>query len=467
MFTIGTLTLDDDPYISISYDYSQSNNGRIVGGTKKIILTGTIIEDSTSALITTTNTIKDWFAQSNNRYIDNVTINNVTYPFIFVDNVSIDSEDWVSSISYTINLVAQIESSAVLPNNILNIAYTDYLTGLDITETLELQSDKQNTYYLTNSGLTTIENSITWDIKISVTCRRSSTNTAIQNAHNILSQILLTTPDREEFNEYKSWTMYLQTRSLDNNPVNGSLSFSCRAILIPIEITIPALINITSSTNHNYISNSHSRNVNISCNGLVPITWSSIIDLSSFCISGKFTNAKSALDTLISFYRDNNNFPGQDINPNNLSCNVTCDLTSNNVCYVPKNITVNKNLTEGKATATLEWASDGNNCSNGLSIEVEKTENLTDKSIVENSNFGIVYPIITNLNCNKAIVWSYNINVSSKYSCPQSNLANAAWSEYNDIKDTLTQPTWYEIKKSSQETNNSYSISFDFVKACP
>lgn len=48
MLTLGTLTLEDDPYVSISYEYSQSSNGRIIGGTKKITLTGSIIENSTS-----------------------------------------------------------------------------------------------------------------------------------------------------------------------------------------------------------------------------------------------------------------------------------------------------------------------------------------------------------------------------------------------------------------------------------
>lgn len=463
MLVLGTLTLDEDPYVSISYEYSQSSNGRIVGGTKKITLTGSIIEDSPSLLIDKSNEIKDWFAQSSNRYISGVTINNQTYDFVVVDNVSIDSEDWVYVVNYSITLVCQIEPNAVLPSNILNVTYADYLTGFDITETLELSADKQNSYYLTANGLKTIENSLTWNINMSVTCRRSDTNSAMQNAYNLLQQILITTPDRQEFNEYKAWTMYLHSRSLDSNPVAGSLSFSCRATLVPDEITIPALINIQSSANHNYISNTHSKNMNLTANGLVPITWTSIIDLSSFCISSKIHNAKSAIATLIDYYKNLDNFAGQDIDPTNPACSIACSLLSTNCYYKPQNISLNHALTDGRSTATIEWSSDNSSCSNGLSIETEITENNIDQSIVEQSNFWVVDPIITNLNCNKARTKSYNINVTSKYSCPQDDVETAAWNQYSAIN---LGDNWWEIRKTSQQNNNSYSISVDYIEAC-
>lgn len=467
MLTIGTLTLDDDPYVNVSYQYTQASNGRVIGGTKKITLTGTIIANNASDLIDESNTIKDWFAQSDNRYISSVTINNQLYSFIIVENVTIDSEDWVSSINYTIELIAQIEASAVLPSNILNLTYADHLTGLDITESMSFQADKQNTYYLTAGGFKSIEDSITWEMKMSVTCRRSALKTPIQNAYDILSNILISTPDRTEFNEYKDWNMYLQTRSLETNPVNGSLSFSCKITLIPDDIVHPAFINISSSTNHNYISNNHSRNVSLTSTGLIPIQWTSIIDLSEFCVSGKLANAQNAINILINWYRDLVNFPGTDIDPANPSCNIDCNLTSNNICYIPKTITVTKNATDGKISANIEWATDSDSCSNGLSIEVEKTENNIDQTIVENSNFWIVRPIVTNLNCNKARIWSYNISVSSKYSCPQENLITSALVEYNTIRNSLDPNVWFEIRKISQQNNNSYTLTVDYVEACP
>lgn len=466
MLTIGTLTLDDDPYVSISYQYNQSSNGRVIGGTKKITLTGTIIGNSASDLIDKSNEIKNWFSQSSNRYHDSVTINGQIYSFIVIDNISIDSDDWVHSFNYSIDLISQIESSAVLPSNILSLTYSDYLTSLDITETLSIQADKQNTYYLTANGLKTIENSVVWDMKISVTCRRSHTKTAIQNANDLLQNILITIPDRQEFNEYKTWNMYLQNRSLDSNPSNGSLSFSCKIILVPTEVSHPAFVGIQSTTNHNYINNTHSKNISLTANGLVDIGWSSIVDLPTFCITGKITNAENAINALINFYKDLDNFPGQDIDPTNPSCDTDCNVIGT-ICYLPSNITVNKNSTSGKITANIEWSTDSNSCSNGLSIEVEETINNIDQSIVENSNFWITSPIITNLNCNKARLLSYNITVNSKYNCSQDNVYAAAWDEYDQVKANLDLNSWYEIKKTSQQSNNSYSINAEFVEACP
>lgn len=463
MLTLGTLTLDSDPYISQSYEYSQSSNGKIVGGTKKITLTGSIVANSASILILKSNEITEWFSQQENRYLSGITIDNQTYEFLYVDNVSIDSDDWVTSVNYTINLVAQIENTYILPSNIVGITNQDYVSSFDITENLELSSDNQNSFYMTSTGLKTIENSVKWNITLSLSCRRTATKTAIQNAHELLTQILISTPDRAEFNEYKSWTLYLQSRSLNTNPVTGSLSFTCRAILFPDTLTIPAFINIQSSENHNHTNNSHNRNITLNSNGLVPINWSSIVDVSEFCLTSKINNAKTALNTLIDIYDDIAEFPGQSIDPTNPSCQTDCNVQDTNVCYRPKNITTTHNLTDGRSSATLEWSSENTSCSNGLSIEIEVTENLTDRSIVEQSNFTIAKPIIVDLNCNKAQTKQYNINVTSKYSCPQDNLRAEAEAALGGINPGNS---WYKIRHTTQQNNNSYTISVEYVKGC-
>lgn len=484
MLVLGTLTLDEDPYVSISYEYSQTSNGQIIGGTKKITLTGTIIENSTSALITKANEISDWFAQSDNRYINNVIINSQTYPFVLIDSVSVESEDWVSNITYTIVLVAQIEASAILPSNILSLEYNDYITSLDIAESMTLSADKSNTYIFVGANsnppagdpqLDTIEESLTWEMKISLTCRRSSSSSAIQNAHNILNEILITTPDRAEFDEYKDWTIYLQNRSLDSNPTAGSLSFSCKVLLIPPEITTLALVNIQGAKNHNYISNSHSATVNLKTTGLVPIDWSSIITLSDYYITNKIVNAQSVMNTLIDYYKNITTFPSQDLIPVLASCDpVPCTVITDNICYIPKNINTTKNMTDGTMTATIEWSADNNVCNNGLLVEIEKTVKTTDSSIVEQSNFNIALPIIINMNCRKAIVESWNINVTSKLNCIDNTVRTEAVQQYTNIVNhytnrntILNNPTsFFEVQKRLQQNNNSCNITVDFVQKC-
>lgn len=467
MLTLGTLTLDEDPYVSTNYEYSQTSNGTVIGGTKKITLTGTIIKDSPSELLAKSNEIKDWFAQSTNRYISSVSINSQTYSFVVIDNISIDSEDWVYSFAYTITLTAQVETSAVLPSNLLTISYTDYITSLEISESLSISPDKSNTYIFTGNGLHTIQDSVTWEIKMSVACRQTDTLSAIQNAHDILSQILITTPDRAEFNAYKTWGAYLQNRTLETNPTNGSMSFSCKIFLVPPDINASALINIQGSKNHNFVSNAHNATVNLKATGLVAINWSSIIDLPSYYNNNKIINAKSAIDTLVAYYKDLSSFPSQDLIPLSLDCATACNVYSDNICYVSKNISTEKNITEGTMSANIEWSADSNYCENGLSIEIEKTMNITDNTIVEQNNMWVQYPIITNMGCQKVYTESYNIAINSKYNCIDNSLRNIAFNQFNAILNSYSGSTFVLIKKTLQQTNNNCSLSCEFVQQCP
>ena len=466
MLTLGSLTLDNDPYVNIAYNYNQTSNGRVVGGKKNITLSGSIYATNSSNLMAEANKIKNWFAQSSNRFLSNVTINNQTYQYVSIESVSVDSTDWVSSIEYTINLTAKIEASAVLPTNILSLTYNDYVDSLDISESLEISSESNGNYYLANGSLATLNNSVKWTIKISVKCYRSSGQTPSQNAKNLLQKILITTPDRQEFQPYKSWTLYLQTRNISTNASQGTIDFNCSAVLMPPQISNASLINIKSTTDHSYLSNSHNKTINCSVTGMAAIPWSSIIDLNNTCfLTTRFTNAVAAVNSLVSIYKDIDNFPGREITATELNCPIYCNILSSNICYKPKNININKS-SDGTASVDMQWSSDGSNCSSGYSIEVEETINNIDQTIVENNNYWITNPIITNLNCRKARVLSYNINVTGKYKCPQASLYNAAWNEYNTIVNNLDSSQWYEIKKTSTENNNSYSINVDFVEGC-
>ena len=208
MLTLGSLTLDPSPFVSSSYEYKLLNNGRVVGVVKKLTLSGSIIKESASDVLIEAKKINEWFGLQANRYINNVTINGQVYNFIIIDSVSIDSSDWVNKLTYSIKLTAPPESTLVIPSNVLNLSYNDFIEQIDINETLELESDKQGTYYIAANGFKTVNGTVKWSCKIGVTCRRSSTNSAIKNAENVLRRIILTTPDRKEFDEYKLWNKY-------------------------------------------------------------------------------------------------------------------------------------------------------------------------------------------------------------------------------------------------------------------
>ena len=87
MLTIGTLTLDNDPYVKTDYDYKTSSNGTIIGGLKTIVLSGTIVEDNPSSVLSTAKSISDWYATSTDRYYKNITINGIAYQQIKIEDV--------------------------------------------------------------------------------------------------------------------------------------------------------------------------------------------------------------------------------------------------------------------------------------------------------------------------------------------------------------------------------------------
>lgn len=464
---IGGIELN--PYISISYEYNQASNGQILGGQKKISLTESIVADTSGSLLTIAKSITDFFAQTGDRYLTNITIDGTTYDYVIVDNVSVTSEDWVNYLDYTIDLIVPLSDASSLPSNALSVEYNDFITSLSITESMEIQSDKHNTYYLSGNNIETIGSSLTWNIKIDLTCRRTLTDSAIKNAHNALNKILITIPDRQEFNEYKTWTMYLQNRTLDTNPVNGSLSFSCKAFLVPSSIPYSALLDMQISQNHNYATNSHNLSMNLKCTGLAEISWVNIIDTGTTYTLNKIQNAKNLLDALLAFYKNSNNTSSEffDLILSVQSCAQTyCNLINNTLCYSPKSINTTKNITEGIMSASIEWTSDINACDNGISIEIEKTIQEYNQSIVENSNFWIVEPIITNINCSSAYIESYSIRVSSKYNCLNDDLRTKAWNAYALILPEYNPDYWVLTKKNLQQTNNNCTLSLDFVQKC-
>ena len=122
MLTLGSLTLDDNPFVEIGYNYNTTDNGKVIGGTKTLTLTGNIAEATTGDLLQKSNEIKNWFATTSDRMIKNVTINGQFYHFVIIQSVSINSDDWVSKISYTIVLEARMETTAVLPSNVFGLS---------------------------------------------------------------------------------------------------------------------------------------------------------------------------------------------------------------------------------------------------------------------------------------------------------------------------------------------------------
>lgn len=467
MLTLGTLTLTDDPYISIGYNYNTTNNGTVIGGLKSITLSGSIVSSTPSVLISKAKEINDWFADTTDRTLGSISIRGQSYPYAIIDSVTLNDSDWVNKLGYTIVLRVPIESSAILPSNVFNLSYTDNVKSLEIIESLNIESDKNTTYYITNTGINTINGSVRWDIKINISCFRDNTNSAIVNAENVLRSILITAPNRSEFNEYKTWNMFLQSRSININPSNGSLEFTLSALLTPATLQYNCLVGFAHTYNHNYTSNTHSRTLNIDIEGLVSIAWSDIINLSSSCFSGKFEAASALASVLASSYRDPTTHSTVDLILNTIGCPIACDLTDNSLCYSPRNFTMSSSVIDGSCNLSMEWGADNQNCNNnGITTEVSLTSSNTKLALNIFNGWFLGYPIIQNLNCAYPDQRDYTITAKSRFKCPNSLTRLAAENEANAIISSIPN-TWYKIKDTRTQDNTSYSIRMSWIQVCP
>lgn len=237
MITIGTLALDPEPYVDVAYNYATTSNQKVFGGTKTITLKGSVFGNSPSEVINKIKSMQTWFASNTQRIYQNVSIKGQSYTYLKVLNLSIDSGDWVNKADYTIELEANIET--VLNTNDFNLIYDDFVESLEVNESLEINADSNYTFYVGAQGLQTISGTLKWNVNISVSCKRSFSQTAIKNAELVLKKILsnIAVPTRQEFAEYRNWKKYLNSRSLSANPSKGSLTFSHSVVMLPPNVT--------------------------------------------------------------------------------------------------------------------------------------------------------------------------------------------------------------------------------------
>lgn len=468
MLVLGSLTLDNDPYVEITYNYSTTTNGSIIGGVKNITLTGSIVADDPSDLIDKAKEINDWFGDSD-RVLSSITIKGQLYPYLIIESASINDGDWVNKINYTIVLRAPIESSSILPSNGFGLSsYSDHIKSLDINESINIEADNQNTYYATNTGIATINNSVRWDIKINVSCYRTSSSSAIANAKTVLDNLIITTPNRAEFDEYKTWTMYLQSRSLSINASEGSLEFSLSALLIPPSITYDCLVSFAQSFDHNYTNNSHTRKLDINIEGLAVVNWTNPVTLLSSCYSNnddRYERAAVLATVLYNAYK-NPTADGSflDLVLSSLTCAVSCDVIDNSQCWSPSSLTRSSSLVDGTCNLSMEWVANNSNCdNNGITTEVTLTTTTTKKAITVQTGW-FTGPIIQNLG-NYPAQKDYTITAKSRFSCPSSDTKIAAELEYDEIE--ADQPAnYYKIQDTRTQDNTSYTIRVSWIQAC-
>ena len=471
--TLGSLTLDINPYISTTYDYVATDNGKIIGSSKKMTLNGTIQESGgPTALLNKISEFRSWYANNNNRMLEGVIIEGVTYSYLTIESFSIDPKELVNTISYTIVLVAQ-ETKALLPS-ISGILITDNVISASISESLNIEAAAESTYFAAKGGLLTINNSVQWSAKFSIRCKRDLNNTSIKKAEDVIKRILFSTPQRVQFNAYKEWIPYLQSRKITEKPSSGSVDLEISVLLVPPQISqILAQASISASRDYNYLDLSHSKTMTVSLDGLVSVSWSDIASISNSCSYSKFANAKAAADLIKAQYNGQGDVPGGSNSFDQLDCTLPCAPMSMTLCYRPKTLTIAQSKVDGKVDLTMEWASSSDNCNgSGITIETDITTTTADYVIaVHDGMFTMPHSIIQNMNCSKAMTKICTITASSIFKCVNNNTRSAARdvaSGYNSSYFTsLVGGTWSLIKWSENQTNTSHTITKEFIKSCP
>ena len=471
---LGSLTLDINPYISTTYDYISTDNGKIIGSSKKITLNGTVQESGGApALLDKTSEFRSWYADNDNRMLTGVIIEGITYSYLTIESLSIDPKELVNTISYTIVLVAQ-ETQTLLPS-ISGILISDNIISASISESLNIEAAAENTLFIGEDSIQTINNSVQWSAKFSIRCRRDLTNTSIKKAEDVIKRILFNTPQRAQFNAYKAWIPYLQSRKITEKPSSGSVDLEISVLLVPPTVSeILAQASISTTRDYNYLDLSHSKTMTVALDGLVSVTWADIASISNSCSYSKFTNAKAAADIIKEKYKGDGDVPGSDNEYfAQLECAITCTPIPVTLCYRPKTLTIAQSKVDGKVDLTMEWASSSENCNgSGITIEVDIATTFLDKAIaVHDGMFTMPHSIIQNMNCSKAITKTCTITASSMFKC----VNNATRSEARTVASGynsgyfagLAGGTWSLIKWSENQTNTSHTITKEFIKSCP
>ena len=466
---LGSLTLDINPYISTTYDYISTDNGKIIGSSKKITLNGTIQESGgPPALLDKTSEFRSWYADNDNRMLTGVIIEGITYSYLTIESLSIDPKELVNTISYTIVLVAQ-ETQTLLPSiSISGILITDNIISASISESLNIEAAAENTLFIGEDSIQTINNSVQWSAKFSIRCRRDLTNTSIKKAEDVIKRILFNTPQRAQFNAYKAWIPYLQSRKITEKPSSGSVDLEISVLLVPPTVSeILAQASISTTRDYNYLDLSHSKTMTVALDGLVSVTWADIASISNSCSYSKFTNAKAAADIIKTKYKGDGDVPGSDNEYfAQLECTLSCAPIPVTLCYRPKTLAIAQSKVDGKVDLTMEWASSSDNCNgSGITIEVDIATTFLDKAIaVHDGMFTMPHSIIQNMNCSKAITKTCTITASSMFKCVNNATRSAARAV---ALPSFGAGTWSLIKWSENQTNTSHTITKEFIKSCP
>ena len=484
--TIGGLALDETyaPLVNLSFEYFKTKGGEIIGGLQKFTITG-VVTVSDSLGLETGRTV-----MSKLKGIRSMGMKPKCYlvniPGFYsgqakVTNVTIDQGSdptWVNQGAFSMEISAPLSS---IPTNSLGITATDSVTEISKSETVEIGEDAHG-YVLVDDN-TLSKTYIKFTNKINLTCKPlCSSSTA--NPIAILKKLVSIGPTHDSLRtKYKSWRLFLQSRSLEIS-TEGSVSFISDIILLPPSSTGKAFVDIGFEHKRTYETEQTTKTISGTVTGLSEVVWSGLIDISDTSSSSKFSNAESVFQTLKDKYVDISSWAGLIIEltkvpgcPKKTSTSIgRCgddddDVGGGNI--IPTSSTISKDRTEGVISFTFEWSSDSDQeCSESNGKKTEVTVEIVEPqaTIIENIIPG-VGTLIQNLNCKSAETLTFTSTTTDPKEGGCSNNSKCSTEEAinKEIRKYIPGGSggkWLIIENTRTTSTNSFSVTIKYIKQC-
>lgn len=481
--TIDGLTLDKNynPYVNFTYEYFTTQTGEIIGGVRIFTISGTVSKSSSSnsgsQVMRTLKTIRNLGTKTK---CVPVTIDSFFSGSAKISNVTIDQGSdptWVNQAPFTIEIRVPLDD---IPSNSLGIKGSDRVTSISREESLEIGEESHGFIFTSPDNLKLSKTFVKWSSNISVTCEHLCSSKSPQDlVIDTLKRLALTAPNSEILEDYKNWRPHLHSRTLDFSGSNQA-SFSAEIILLPPEpdSQLSAFIDLQFEQERSFQDNTENKRTKGTITGLIPITWGDLVDLTNTSTHSKLASAEAALDKIINEYNKLKRWAGgvlelnkTDECPEEGGCEgLTQDADS--LAVKPKSSTISKSRSEGTINFVFEWGNSvGNGCPDEDGLIKEVTVDITEpaRQIVEHV-LPSVGTLIQDLNCCSAKRISFVSTVSSSENdglCSSFDPKDAESELQRAIDEYIKDPlNWLLIAHTKQTTNNSVSITKEFIEAC-
>ncbi len=484
--TIGGLTLDEQTYsptVNISFEYFKTDSGSIIGGHIIATIQGVVsISDNDSGTSTGSLVMQ---RLKNVRDLGKITqCINVSVPNFDplnnkakITNVTIDQgpdPTWVNQGAYTIELKGLVSN---LPGgNPYGITASDGVTELSRTESIEIGENSHG--YIASNSQNLSKAYVTFNNSVKLKCEPYCSNV---NPIDVLKKIVKIGPQNQIFNQYKSWKSYLQSRSLEIN-TDGTINFSSDIILTPFPVT--ALVDLSFAENQTYETKDITYTTSGTVTGLVPVSWSDLVTISSSCAQSKLDGAISTFSAVKAAYSDLSKWGGTSLTLTKKNCPTNSNNPFASACddiygddddpnqdtdeIKPSNVTVTTSRTEGTINFTFEWSTtqnDGGQCvTNG--VRKETTVEITDRQPNYVEHYVPSYgTLLQNMNCNSAKRLSVTVSITyPEESCGQNIDCQANEGRNIDVSKYFGSERWLIIGNTTTQTNNSYTSKADYIE---